>query len=306
MGDTMPNLEEVYLAGNKFYGTIPISFPNASKLQIFEVSQNHFIGKIPDNIGKLKHLFYLNLELNLLGKITPSLASLKSIKHLDISNNKLTGEIPRELQKVSLLKYLNLSFNDPEGSLIDICTEQLKASMKQILLVREALALFTKEDGGGRNNVLSVLQRLNITIDVASGLYYLHNDCEPPIIHCDLKPSNILLDKDLIANVGDFGLGRLYSRTIEDSSQKSSTLGLKGSIGCIAPKYGTGGNPSICGDIYSYGIFLLKMFTAKRPTYDFSGDDCSSLCEYFEAALPDDVMRIVDPLLLVCQETTME
>jgi serine/threonine protein kinase len=55
---------------------------------------------------------------------------------------------------------------------------------------------------------LSLLQRLNIAIDVANALDYLHHHCQTPIVHCDLKPSNVLLDDEMIGHVGDFGLAR--------------------------------------------------------------------------------------------------
>ena len=80
---------------------------------------------------------------------------------------------------------------------------------------------------------LSFLQRIIIAIDVASALNYMHNHCQQQIIHCDLKPSNILLDSEMIAYVSDFGLARLLTST-DDSSQKCiSTIGLKGSIGYV-------------------------------------------------------------------------
>ncbi|XP_058109134.1 probable LRR receptor-like serine/threonine-protein kinase At3g47570 isoform X6 [Magnolia sinica] len=77
---------------------------------------------------------------------------------------------------------------------------------------------------------LKFTQRLNIAIDVASALDYLHNHYQTSIIHRDLKPTNIFLDDDMIASVGDFGLARFLSEVAQTSS-----AGMKGSIGYIAP-----------------------------------------------------------------------
>ena len=82
---------------------------------------------------------------------------------------------------------------------------------------------------------LSLLQRLNVAIDVAFAIEYLHNHSVQPIIHCDLKPSNVLLDKDMVAHVSDFGLARLLSITNDSSGKQTSTVGIKGSIGYAAP-----------------------------------------------------------------------
>jgi serine/threonine protein kinase len=82
---------------------------------------------------------------------------------------------------------------------------------------------------------LNLLQRLNIVIDVASALRYLHDHCETPVIHCDLKPSNVLLDDDMIAKVSDFGLARIISTTNDDSQNQTSTVGIKGTIAYAAP-----------------------------------------------------------------------
>ena len=90
-------------------------------------------------------------------------------------------------------------------------------------------------DNENQSRNLNLLQRLNIAIDVASALHYLHEDCKRPIIHCDLKPSNVLLDNDMIAHVSDFGLARLLSATNDVSQNQTSTVGIKGSIGYAAP-----------------------------------------------------------------------
>ena len=83
---------------------------------------------------------------------------------------------------------------------------------------------------------LSLLQRLNISIDVANALDYFHHHCQTPIIHCDLKPSNVLLDDEMIAHVGDFGLARfLLDATQDCSTNQSSSIGVRGTIGYTPP-----------------------------------------------------------------------
>ncbi|XP_059643243.1 probable LRR receptor-like serine/threonine-protein kinase At3g47570 [Cornus florida] len=84
---------------------------------------------------------------------------------------------------------------------------------------------------------LDLIQRLNIAIDVASALDYLHHHCETAIIHCDLKPSNVLLDNELCAHVGDFGLSRFLgaARGKTNRLQSSSSIGIRGTIGYVAP-----------------------------------------------------------------------
>ena len=77
---------------------------------------------------------------------------------------------------------------------------------------------------------------MNIAIDVSNALDYLHHHCQTPIVHCNLKPSNILLDAELIGHVGDFGLARVLSGAIQDSSHnQSSSIGIRGTIGYTPP-----------------------------------------------------------------------
>ncbi|KAH9317395.1 hypothetical protein KI387_019164, partial [Taxus chinensis] len=98
---------------------------------------------------------------------------------------------------------------------------------------------------------LSLQRRLSILCDVAHGVSYLHHDYSPPIVHCDLKPQNILLNEQMTAHVADFGIARLFSPTDDGLA---ATSALKGTVGYIPPEYGIGGTISTKGDVYSYGI----------------------------------------------------
>ncbi|KAH6834638.1 hypothetical protein C2S53_009175 [Perilla frutescens var. hirtella] len=140
---------------------------------------------------------------------------------------------------------------------------------------------------------LDLQQILNIAIDVAVALEYLHHGSTNPIVHCDLKPSNVLLDEDMTAHVADFGISKLF----EEGEVISQTITLA-TIGYMAPEYGSEGKVSTNGDVYSYGIMLLEMFTKKKPIDDMFNEEIS-LKEWVSQALQENAgIEVVAPGLL--------
>jgi Leucine-rich repeat (LRR) protein len=102
--------------------------------------------------------------------------------------------------------------------------------------------------------------RLQIAQGAARGLAYLHQSCEPHILHRDIKSSNILLDENFEAHLADFGLARLilpYDTHV--------TTDLVGTLGYIPPEYGQASVATYKGDVYSFGVVLLELLTGKRP-----------------------------------------
>ncbi|GMH12230.1 hypothetical protein Nepgr_014071 [Nepenthes gracilis] len=141
---------------------------------------------------------------------------------------------------------------------------------------------------------LSFLQRLNIAIGVASAMEYLHHQCQTLIIHGDLKPSNVLIDADMNARVGDLGLSKFLANGPQSASQgQTSTHGnTRGTVGYVAPEYGINAKVSSSGDVYSFGILLLEMLTEKRPTDSiFQGE--MTLHKHAKMAMPERVGEIV-------------
>ncbi|KAM3394390.1 hypothetical protein P3S68_003392 [Capsicum galapagoense] len=140
------------------------------------------------------------------------------------------------------------------------------------------------------NYFLDIKQRLSIMIDVACALEYLHYRCSLPVIHCDVKPSNVLLDEDMVSHLSDFGISKLLGEDQGDLYTKTLAT-----FRYISPEYGLDGLVSTKYDIYSYRIMLLETFTRRKPN-GFEGDH--SLKQWVSYSLPDAVMDVIDANLV--------
>lgn len=119
--------------------------------------------------------------------------------------------------------------------------------------------LFKKNEG---SHLLDWDTRFNIALGTAKGLAYLHEECDVKIVHCDIKPENVLLDDNYIAKVSDFGLAKLMNR---EQSLVCTTL--RGTRGYLAPEWITNYAISEKSDVYSYGMVLLEIIGG-RKNYD--------------------------------------
>ncbi|XVF74468.1 hypothetical protein PTKIN_Ptkin13bG0112600 [Pterospermum kingtungense] len=142
-------------------------------------------------------------------------------------------------------------------------------------------------------NILSWEQRLKIAMEAAQGLEFLHHDCNPPIIHRDVKSSNILLNEDLQAKLADFGLSRTFP--VDDDMPVSTFIA--GTPGYLDPEYLTSNNLTEKSDVYSFGVVLLEIITS-RPVFTKSHEITSHISEWVHSMLSNgDVNNVVDTRL---------
>ncbi|KAH0855013.1 hypothetical protein HID58_023099 [Brassica napus] len=163
----------------------------------------------------------------------------------------------REVEMISVAVHRNLL------RLIGFCTTQTERLLVYPFMQNLSVAYRLREIKRGEP-VLDWFRRKQIALGAARGLEYLHEHCNPKIIHRDVKAANVLLDEDFEAVVGDFGLAKLV-----DVRRTNVTTQVRGTMGHIAPECISTGKSSEKTDVFGYGIMLLELVTGQRAI-DFS------------------------------------
>ncbi|KAF8716822.1 hypothetical protein HU200_025919 [Digitaria exilis] len=177
---------------------------------------------------------------------------IAAIKRAQQGSMQGAAEFKNEIELLSRVHHKNLV------SLVGFCYEQ-----GEQMLVYEYIPYGTlRENLMGKGGVsLDWKKRLRIAIGSAKGIAYLHELADPPIIHRDIKSTNILLDESLNAKVADFGLSKLVS----DTQKGHVSTQVKGTLGYLDPEYYMTQQLSEKSDVYSFGVVLLELITAKQP-----------------------------------------
>ncbi|KAK4394148.1 putative LRR receptor-like serine/threonine-protein kinase [Sesamum angolense] len=163
----------------------------------------------------------------------------------------------REVEMISVAVHKNLL------RLIGFCTTPTERLLVYPFMQNLSVASRLRELKPGEP-VLDWPTRKRVALGTARGLEYLHEHCNPKIIHRDVKAANVLLDEDFEAVVGDFGLAKLV-----DVRKTNVTTQVRGTMGHIAPEYLSTGKSSEKTDVFGYGIMLLELVTGQRAI-DFS------------------------------------
>eukprot|EP00250_Pteridium_aquilinum_P013161 c21168_g1_i1 orf=390-1478(-) len=216
-----------------------------------------------------------------------------AIKKLDENNQQeVDNEFLAQVSVVSRLKHENvveLIGYCVEGSLRVLAFEfATMGSLHDILHGRKGV------QGAQPGPVLDWMQRVKIAVGAARGLEYLHEKVQPPIIHRDVRSSNVLLFDDFTAKIADFNL----SNQAPDMAARLHSTRVLGTFGYHAPEYAMTGQLTQKSDVYSYGVVLLELLTGRKPVDHTMPRGQQSLVTWATPRLSEDkVKQCVDPKL---------
>ncbi|KAH1140712.1 hypothetical protein AAZX31_10G280500 [Glycine max] len=260
----------------------PIEAPALSLDELKEKTDN-FGSKALIGEGSYGRVYYATLNN---GKAV-------AVKKLDVSSEpESNNEFLTQVSMVSRLKngnFVELHGYCVEGNLRVLAYEfATMGSLHDILHGRKGV------QGAQPGPTLDWIQRVRIAVDAARGLEYLHEKVQPPIIHRDIRSSNVLIFEDYKAKIADFNL----SNQAPDMAARLHSTRVLGTFGYHAPEYAMTGQLTQKSDVYSFGVVLLELLTGRKPVDHTMPRGQQSLVTWATPRLSEDkVKQCVDPKL---------
>ncbi|KAI3514278.1 hypothetical protein L1887_12598 [Cichorium endivia] len=247
------------------------------------------INKMTDNFGSTSLIGEGSYSRIFYGKLEDG--EEVAIKKLDItSSTEPESEFREKLSMISRLK--SEYFSELRG----YCLEK----HNRILLYQYANKgglheiLHGKKGGNEGSIVLTWAQRVKISYGAARGLEYLHEKAQPPIVHRDIRSSNVLVFDDFQSKISDFSLCNMSS----DNTARLHSTRVLGTFGYHAPEYAMTGQITHKSDVYSFGVVLLELLTGRKPVDHTMPKGQQSLVTWATPRLSEDkVKQCVDPTL---------
>ncbi|XP_008462384.2 putative leucine-rich repeat receptor-like protein kinase At2g19210 [Cucumis melo] len=203
-----------------------------------------------------------------------------SVKMLSPTSVQGYKQFEEEAQLLTTVHHGNLT------SVLGYCNEDTHLGLVYEHMENGNLADLLSEKS---NHILNWKERLRIALDAAQGLEYLHFGCKPPIIHRDLKSTNILVDKNLHAKLADFGLSKAFHS--EDGAQASAAVGTPG---YLDPEYTVTNKLNEKSDVYSFGVILLEIVTG-QPAITKTQDKTNVIKRVISVLKEGEIKNTVDP-----------
>jgi hypothetical protein len=206
-----------------------------------------------------------------------TVAAVKKLKDLRQEEKQFRAEV----QTIGMIQHINII------RLLGFCAEYSRRFLVYEYMANGSLSnnLFSKDSSRLRWEL-----RYSIALGIARGLAYLHEGCKDCIVHCDIKPDNILLDTEFCPKIADFGMAKLLGR---DYSRVLTTM--RGTIGYLAPEWISGVPITHKADVYSYGMVLLEIISGRRNSEIIKGGKFTYFPIYAAVKVNEgDVMCLLD------------
>ncbi|CAO2034143.1 unnamed protein product [Urochloa humidicola] len=199
------------------------------------------------------------------GQLQDDLSTYIAVKKIDKLEHETEKEFTVEVQTIGRTHHKNLV------SLLGFCNEG-----KERLLVYEFMS-----NGSLNRHLFGDVRlqwnlRAKLALEVARGLLYLHEECSTQIIHCDIKPQNILLDGNFTAKISDFGLAKLLR-----NNQTQTITGIRGTRGYVAPEWFKSTGITAKVDVYSFGVILLELVCCRRNVESEMAEEDQKILTYW-------------------------